>query len=360
MTRLGIVGAALGVVLFIGGSAEAQCPHIGYLTCVTQGSNIEISWTPPANSYNQITVLRDGTPIATIDGQLTSYLDSPAPGVYNYSLTSDCGAVSFPCLALSAVTATFSVDAVSATPGSTVQTWVRTSSANCIGVTGGSFGISHDPTLLTIAQLEVTGNLAAINLANGPSVQFPNIDPVSPAGMAGLSFGFITDISPPIDQLVPAGSGVEILTITYVVHPNATEGSSSALEFTELLGDPPVAVRIAVDNLLIVPTSPPQAGAITIISPSSALFVRGDTNLDGNVTLIDAIQLLSFLFLAEELGCHASADFQDDGALNLLDAIQTLSYLFVGGSPLPAQPFPACGADSTPSALECLSSATCA
>ena len=88
----------------------------------------------------------------------------------------------------------------------------------------------------------------------------------------------------------------------------------------------------------------------------AAPFSRGDSNLDGQLQLSDAVFTLGFLFLGSPsaLDCEDAADANDDGAINLSDAVSGLGYLFLGNAPPPA-PFPACGEDPTDDALGCAS-----
>ncbi|MEM7234604.1 MAG: lectin-like protein [Planctomycetota bacterium] len=89
-------------------------------------------------------------------------------------------------------------------------------------------------------------------------------------------------------------------------------------------------------------------------------FVRGDATGDGSVDLSDGVRILNILFLGEDApDCHDTMDTNDDGNVELSDAVRVFSFLFLGGSP-PAQPFMACGADSTEDDLPCTeSSAGC-
>jgi hypothetical protein len=82
------------------------------------------------------------------------------------------------------------------------------------------------------------------------------------------------------------------------------------------------------------------------------VFVRGDTGLDGELDIGDAVRTLLFLFKGTPIPCPDAADFGDDGQLAIGDAVATLNYLFRGG-PAPRQPFPAAGPDTTPDALGC-------
>jgi len=80
---------------------------------------------------------------------------------------------------------------------------------------------------------------------------------------------------------------------------------------------------------------------------SSAFFLRGDCNGQGDVSLSDSLFLLYYLFLGSaEPPCLAACDANDDGVVagSLSDALHILNYLFLGG-PQPPAPFPECGFD---------------
>jgi hypothetical protein len=74
------------------------------------------------------------------------------------------------------------------------------------------------------------------------------------------------------------------------------------------------------------------------------VFVRGDTNADGDQNLSDAVYVLGYLFTAGETPiCQKAADTNDTGDINLTDAVYTLNHLFLAGPP-PEAPtvFPPC------------------
>ena len=84
-------------------------------------------------------------------------------------------------------------------------------------------------------------------------------------------------------------------------------------------------------------------------------FIRGDVNGDGAVRSADAIAVLLYLFVAgEKPRCSKAADVDDNGKLNVGDAVGILRHLFRGAGPFPT-PFPGCGVDETPDALDCVS-----
>jgi hypothetical protein len=82
----------------------------------------------------------------------------------------------------------------------------------------------------------------------------------------------------------------------------------------------------------------------------SDVFLRGEAEVDGRLTVTDAIVVLQYLFLGgEEPPCLEAINTNDDAELNILDPIFLLRYLFLGGDDPPA-PGPAgrglpCGKD---------------
>ncbi len=87
-------------------------------------------------------------------------------------------------------------------------------------------------------------------------------------------------------------------------------------------------------------------------------FIRGDANSDGVVDVGDVQFSLMTLFVGEAQVCSDGQDTNDDGVIDISDPIFTLLYLFAGGLP-PHAPFPACGIDPTPDALDCVSFPPC-
>jgi len=86
-------------------------------------------------------------------------------------------------------------------------------------------------------------------------------------------------------------------------------------------------------------------------SYGGARFNRGDVDINRTVNLTDAILILNYQFLGEQIPCLDAADVNDDGVINLTDPIAHLLYQFLGGEP-PAAPFDPTGAaagdDPTP------------
>jgi len=131
-----------------------------------------------------------------------------------------------------------------------------------------------------------------------------------------------------------------------VVDFGGVVASTSVLSATELQVVTPAHAPALVDVAVTT------GGATAVLAGAYRFqhrFRRGDVSLDGAFTLVDPIQLISYLFVpgsAEPL-CRDAADADDDDALELEDAIHILAYLFAGGPP-PAFPFPSPGFDPSP------------
>jgi hypothetical protein len=93
------------------------------------------------------------------------------------------------------------------------------------------------------------------------------------------------------------------------------------------------------------------------IDASEEGFVRGDINVDGRVTISDALMLRRYQFLgSNELPCHSAADTDDNGSLDISDVVNLLIHQFALGlndSRIP-EPYPGAGSDPTVDPLLCL------
>ena len=77
------------------------------------------------------------------------------------------------------------------------------------------------------------------------------------------------------------------------------------------------------------------------------VFLRGDANASGGVEILDALEVLTFLFAdGESPQCMGAADADASGSVSILDAQFVLLYLFAGGT-TPEEPFLECGPDPT-------------
>src|SRR5206468_2709298 len=97
--------------------------------------------------------------------------------------------------------------------------------------------------------------------------------------------------------------------------------------------------------LSILPQTAP--GRLQIVG-DLAIFLRGDSNVDGAVDLSDAVYTLGYLFSEGAiLRCEDAADANDDGRVDISDPIATLGNLFLGTDGIPP-PTGAPGRDETP------------
>jgi hypothetical protein len=89
------------------------------------------------------------------------------------------------------------------------------------------------------------------------------------------------------------------------------------------------------------------------IIPDVSIFIRGDTDADGQVTISDPLLTLTHLFLDSTLAvCLDAADGNDDGAVSISDPIVVLRFLFLGDYVLP-RPYPDADFDPTDDELGC-------
>ncbi|MCA8961354.1 MAG: VCBS repeat-containing protein [Planctomycetes bacterium] len=85
--------------------------------------------------------------------------------------------------------------------------------------------------------------------------------------------------------------------------------------------------------------------------------VRGDADDNGLLSVVDAVQILEYLFAGSPEPCVLALDANDDEKVSVSDAVLVLVHLFGGGA-APPPPFPACGIDTTPGSLDCAGAPT--
>ena len=92
---------------------------------------------------------------------------------------------------------------------------------------------------------------------------------------------------------------------------------------------------------------------VLITARADVPFVRGDTNADGAVDIVDAANILQYLFAGEgPPACKDAWDSNDDVRLDIADALLILDARFLSGPPL-AEPAASPGVDPTPDEFGC-------
>ena len=214
---------------------------------------------------------------------------------------------------------------------------------------GFSIGVSHDPLVLSIgsaASIRQGATLQALNLGGGPT--FFNVN-IAPANGTGFTVACVTDLFAPFEQ-IPVVTADPILEVDYLIDIGSIVGAVTLIDFTDLLGSPPVDTVMVFDLLEVVPTQ--TGGSVTITEPH---FLRGDLNQNGSLSLLDGVLLLYRVAGLETAGsCRDADDINDDGLLTIGDAVYLFQYLYVGGAAVPS-PFGTCGPDpGADDGLDCI------
>ena len=214
---------------------------------------------------------------------------------------------------------------------------------------GFSFGISHDPAIVSVnssTAIQLGPVMQALNDNSGPAFLDVNVEPT---GGSGITVACITDYFTPFD-LLPAMTSEPLILIDYTINQNAPVGSVSPLTLTSALGNPPVATVLVLELTEVVPTM--SAGSILVTEPH---FIRGDLNQNGSLSLLDGVLLLYRVSGIEPPGsCLDADDINDDGILTIGDAVFLFQYMFAGGTPIPGSDG-TCSPDLTPAdSLDCV------
>ncbi|MGE4619099.1 MAG: hypothetical protein AAEJ04_04740, partial [Planctomycetota bacterium] len=211
---------------------------------------------------------------------------------------------------------------------------------------GFSFGVAHDPSILT----PISGAEALVleNLNGGTGADFIDVNLFADGFTVGCVYSFQGT------ETIQFASDTELVTATYDTVAGGLAGSTAdvttVLSISDSLGNPPVQVIVVVDSQSAGVTG--IDGTITL-TPVVGGFVRGDVNDDSTINLADAIALLEILFLGGVIDCQDASDTNDDEQVNIADAIYLLGYLFTSGDAPPPPTDGVCGADPAGTALDC-------
>jgi hypothetical protein len=160
--------------------------------------------------------------------------------------------------------------------------------------------------------------------------------------------------------------------VRFWIEPDATEGSETALTFTDIVDDkidPVVGTQAGSFSPgvnAVIPTEfgvPPttEGGQVSIsrlyngkvkILGEVTFFMRGDANQDMRLDIADPIRIIDALFAGGRalLTCPDAGDANDDGEINVADPIALLEAIFGYRRSIPA-PYPGMGADTSPDNL---------
>ncbi|MBN1418091.1 MAG: hypothetical protein JXP34_04905 [Planctomycetes bacterium] len=227
-------------------------------------------------------------------------------------------------------------------------------------ITGFSFGVTHNESLLNLRAVENGADLAATNGGGGPA--FLEIDAAPDPG-PGATVGCLISMNKPFDSLGPGG-GLHLFDLVYDIDAGATAGMTSNLTFTGTLDTPPVEIVLDASGTAYTP----EDGTVVLDSARVVYggggtgpdFLRGDLTEDGRLTISDGVRIARALFQAgPAITCDDAADTNDDEKLDAADVLYLLNHLFLGGPALPA-PSAACGPDDTGGGgLGCVSHGYC-
>ena len=222
-------------------------------------------------------------------------------------------------------------------------------------IQGWAYGVQHDETFLGLQEATFEGTDAQKLFRGGFQVTTKeDIHTCKPPPDVKCSHdepggGYISAIVLSLtdsELALPRGRNLVSRAI-YTIRPDRSEGST-VISFSSRLrrkGSPPADIIIVDAGNSLKPTFV-RDGTIDIEPDVS--FHRGDPDGDGRVSVLDAVQVLLFLFVAGPApGCFEAADFDDDGRIDGSDPILILRWLLLhGASPAaPGPPGSECGRD---------------
>lgn len=153
---------------------------------------------------------------------------------------------------------TLRAPSLSADPASSVTVPVTFDSTDAVRAI--SFGIAHDPAVLSLAAIQP----GPVVTTTDPDYFFTDVDPDE--GVGGV-VGILFSLSPPIFEL-PPGLGQHLVDFVYDTAPVVPVGTSTPLDFSSDIGDPPVEVLVAVRGQGLVPDT--ESGSLLFNPPPVA------------------------------------------------------------------------------------------
>ena len=244
------------------------------------------------------------------------------------------------------------------------QLALRVALSNSCAVSGFSFGVSHDGSVLRALEATPSGVTTSLRSGQGPEYWFMHVDPLVTdcSATAGVVVAMISTFGNPFSQTIPVGEDQEIATITYEPAAGVAQGSETSLEFVDCLRPAQDTERTRMTVTCSGASRLTVAESGTVRIGGGGCFQRGDCNRDGQFDISDPITGLAYVFAQEQLvvpvTCLDACDANDDGEVDISDAVRQLARLFSGSLPLPV-PFAECGVDETEDLLNCESFPPC-
>lgn len=214
------------------------------------------------------------------------------------------------------------------------------------GVVDATFNVVDDSTIEAVAPVAALSGLVDVTVESphGAAVAVNAFEYVAPATLT------ISTVDPPYGATV-GGDAIALFGAGWdIADPLAVQ-----------IGALPAQITLVTDTMILVQSPPHPRGVVDVdLTDGSATvsaigafdyrvrFLRGDSNMNGNVDLGDAITQLGYLYIAgaPTPTCLSAFDTNNDDVVDLGDTITLLTYLFSGGPP-PAPPFPRIGVDVT-------------
>ena len=340
-------------------------PPVRNLTCVARQSSAAdlnaavLKWENPVDNYDRVVIARNGDLLTTLPGNSEAFVDEGLePGVYEYSVTAvrddrrsaprECRVVIDgppPANVLYFSSGVFLPDGDNGDSVSRIDPLGRVTcmASNRDPLQGWSFGVCHDPSVLTLAEATIEATTTA-SLNNGDGPSFLSLQ----RHEGGATMAVIIDASDPTDTLPPA-SDHRLLRLAYAPGPDAIPGEHYRIRYCDTLGEPTVETLYVVGGFEVKPDRRP--GFVELPGELPTFLLRGDVNGQDGVSMADAIYEFNWLFMGgPKPPCLEAADINGSGEINIADPIYELQWEFLGAPP-PPSPFPECGPD--PARLGC-------
>ncbi|MBN1422439.1 MAG: hypothetical protein JXP34_26925 [Planctomycetes bacterium] len=323
---------------------EGPVDSVGDLSCTASDTGVRLTWVN-RDAYDEIVISRDGDDIAVLPGDRQEYVGEPVTTSVTFGVRGRIDDVDGP------VSSCVVNGGILFAAGDMFLSGAGDQQACPIFLTcdldtqGFSFGLTHDPEVVSAANVMWEGTSIESVKAGGPDF-FRWHDETDP--LAGITVGIVFDFFG-VGVLPGSTSPQVVMQVLYQAAGGAQAGDSCPLAFTDLLGSPQVETIVVSDGVSF--RTRVASGSATI-GAGEPHFKRGDCNDDGSLDIADPIALLNYMFAKGPApGCLDWADANDDGKLDIADPIVIAIYVTGGGGPLMKAPLEECGPDPTPDDL---------